>query len=94
MSKNSKRAYFIWSNSLNNMHLTSKYFHQRGQVFHRNFPSPPLIWSRRLCQRPSQVELKQEELEDVLLMDDNDDEHAPLTEHFGQMALDSEGHLR
>lgn len=42
----------------------------------------------------SQGEMKQEELDDVLLMHDNDDEHAPLAEHFGQMALDPEGHLR
>lgn len=42
----------------------------------------------------SQVEMKQEELDDSLLMHDNDGEPAPLTEHFGQMALDSEGHLR
>ncbi len=42
----------------------------------------------------SQEEMKQEEPDDVLLMHDNDDEHVPLTEHFGQMALDSEGHLR
>jgi len=42
----------------------------------------------------SQLELKQEELDDMPLMHDNDDEDAPLTEHFGQMALDPEGHLR
>ena len=42
----------------------------------------------------SQGEMKQEELDDVLLMYDNDDEQAPLTDHFGQMALDPEGHLR
>jgi len=41
-----------------------------------------------------QVGMKQEELDDTLLTHDNDDEHAPLAEHFGQMALDSEGHLR
>ena len=40
------------------------------------------------------VELKQEDLDDMLLMHDNDDEQAPLAEHFGQMALDAEGHLR
>ena len=38
--------------------------------------------------------MKQEELEDMLLMHDNDDKHAPLAEHFGQMTLDSESHLR
>ena len=41
-----------------------------------------------------QVGMKQEELDDTLLMHDNDDEHAPLAEHFGQMALSSEGRLR
>jgi len=38
--------------------------------------------------------MKQEELDDTLLMHENDDEHAPLAEHFGQMALDSESHLQ
>src|SRR5258706_5224238 len=51
MSKNSKRAYFIWSNSLNSMHLTLKCFHQRDQVFHRNLLSLVLAWSIRLCLR-------------------------------------------
>jgi len=40
------------------------------------------------------VELKQEELDDMPLVHDNDDEYVPLAEHFGQMALDAEGHLR
>jgi hypothetical protein len=43
---------------------------------------------------PATTGMKQEELDDALLMHDNDDEHVPLTEHFGQMALDPEGHLR
>lgn len=40
------------------------------------------------------VELKQEELDDMSLVHDDDDEQVPLTEHFGQMALDAEGHMR
>lgn len=40
------------------------------------------------------VELKEEELDDMALVHDDDDEHVPLTDHFGQMALDAEGHLR
>jgi hypothetical protein len=52
MSRNSKRAYFTWSNSSRNTHPTSKSFHQRDQVFPQNLPTPPQVWSGPLSRHP------------------------------------------